>query len=293
MSSEIQNLKQRGDIKGIVDVLNDANQRIHLRSIEVSQGRFDDVNGYDDYVFVRLEAVRALEEIGDDDAFRALQQILEIKRTLGYESLKTDVAKAIKAIQHRKPEVPAKGDMTVKQLYITKEQQKYGPYSVDEVRQYIADKHFTTSDWAWHEGLTDWVPIHSIPGVVTQNAPPLLPVQSPNDGKAQPLLAKDNKGTRFRDKSHADSHWNARYLTRFTPVVIYNFPTLEAARKAITSLSFIREASDTGELVATEVVEFGCFLRGDQGEVSICGDMFTREMWRERQTYRSRCQSVL
>ena len=100
-------------------------------------------------------------------------------------------------------------------------------------------------------------------------------------GSSASLLAENNMGTRFRDKSYADSYWNARYLTRSVPFVIYNFPTLDAAREAIERLSFIFSASDTGDLISTEVVEFGCFDRDGKGEVIICGDMFSHALWSE------------
>lgn len=95
-------------------------------------------------------------------------------------------------------------------------------------------------------------------------------------------LAQDNLGTRYQDAAHARTVWLASHLTTYTPVVIYRFPTLDAAHQAITQLSFIHEAADTGELIATEVVEFGCFVNEDgQGEVMICGKGFTLNRWQE------------
>lgn len=97
-----------------------------------------------------------------------------------------------------------------------------------------------------------------------------------------PWLAQDNLGTRYQDAAHARTVWLASHLTTYTPVVIYHFPTLDAAHQAITQLSFIHEAADTGDLIATEVVEFGCFVNEDgQGEVMICGKGFTLNRWQE------------
>jgi hypothetical protein len=107
---------------------------------------------------------------------------------------------------------------------------------------------------------------------------PKSTAQPKTDGK---FLARDNMGTRFRDKGHADSHWNARYLTRSVPFVMFEFQNGELAREAIKRLSFISEADDTGELISTTVVEFGCFERDGKGEVVICGDMFSKQNWAE------------
>ncbi len=89
-------------------------------------------------------------------------------------------------------------------------------------------------------------------------------------------LAQDNLGTRYQDALHARTVWLTSHLTTYTPVVIFRFPTMDAAHQAITQLSFIHEAADTGELIASEVIEFGCFVNEDgQGEVMICGKGFT------------------
>ncbi|MBX7233853.1 MAG: hypothetical protein K1X65_05665 [Caldilineales bacterium] len=95
-------------------------------------------------------------------------------------------------------------------------------------------------------------------------------------------LARDNVGIRYRDVEHAHAAWAASHLNTYTPVVIYRFPTLDAAQQAIRQLSFIHEAADTGELISTEVIEFGCYRNEEaQGEVIVCGKEMTAALWRE------------
>ncbi len=44
--------------------------------------------------------------------------------------------------------------------------QREGPFTIDQInRDLAANKYHDTDYWAWHEGLTDWVPLHSVPGV--------------------------------------------------------------------------------------------------------------------------------
>jgi hypothetical protein len=44
--------------------------------------------------------------------------------------------------------------------------QKQGPYTLDQVRQDLANGKYRDSDfWAYHEGLPNWIPLHSLPGV--------------------------------------------------------------------------------------------------------------------------------
>lgn len=94
--------------------------------------------------------------------------------------------------------------------------------------------------------------------------------------------ARDNKGIRYQDHGHARSAWSATHLTSYTPVVIYRFSSLAAAENAIRQLSYIHEATDTGELITDEVIEFGYYTNEEgQGEVIICGKLLTHAQWQE------------
>lgn len=96
------------------------------------------------------------------------------------------------------------------------------------------------------------------------------------------FAARENKGIRYQDHGHARSAWMATHLATYTPVVIYRFSSLAAAEDAIRQLSYIHEATDTGELITDEVIEFGCYITEEgQGEVIVCGKLLTHTMWRE------------
>lgn len=50
---------------------------------------------------------------------------------------------------------------------------KLGPYSVARINQELAERKFNDTDyWAWYEGLAEWVPLYSVPGVVPPSASP-------------------------------------------------------------------------------------------------------------------------
>jgi hypothetical protein len=57
------------------------------------------------------------------------------------------------------------------QIYVHRDGQQLGPYSAEEVRQYLADGNLSADDLAWHEGATDWVPLAQIEGVVSGPEP--------------------------------------------------------------------------------------------------------------------------
>jgi len=51
------------------------------------------------------------------------------------------------------------------QIFIHRDGRQFGPYSADQVRQMLAEGELKPDDLAWHEGLTDWQPLGSLPSV--------------------------------------------------------------------------------------------------------------------------------
>lgn len=49
--------------------------------------------------------------------------------------------------------------------------QREGPFTLDEINRDLAAKKYRETDyWAWYEGLTEWVPLHQVPGIVRSRA---------------------------------------------------------------------------------------------------------------------------
>jgi Zn-dependent protease len=62
-------------------------------------------------------------------------------------------------------------------IYITRNGQKYGPYSLTEAQEHVRSGNLTMSDLAWHEGLPNWIPLNQIPGFTfVRPAAPVAPV---------------------------------------------------------------------------------------------------------------------
>lgn len=59
--------------------------------------------------------------------------------------------------------------------------QREGPYSLEQINAALAARKYTGSDyWAWHRGLSDWVPLYSVAGITERPAemaatPPPVP----------------------------------------------------------------------------------------------------------------------
>ncbi len=52
-------------------------------------------------------------------------------------------------------------------IYIFKNEQQYGPYSVEQLREFVQQGHFTLEDYACGDGR-NWIPLSQIPGFASQ-----------------------------------------------------------------------------------------------------------------------------
>ena len=62
------------------------------------------------------------------------------------------------------------------QIYVGKNGQQLGPFSLEEINRKLADGTFTGTDLAWYEGAAGWAPLSGVAGVVI---PALAPASTP------------------------------------------------------------------------------------------------------------------
>lgn len=105
--------------------------------------------------------------------------------------------------------------------------------------------------------------------------------KSTSAAPSTPLREKDNRGTRFDTASVASMYWLARMTSaRKDPFLLYTFPTKEAATGALLELPCIHVATDSGNLVCTEVLTFGCYAADNaEYEAFLCGADLRHELW--------------
>jgi uncharacterized RDD family membrane protein YckC/Tfp pilus assembly major pilin PilA len=81
------------------------------------------------------------------------------------------------------------------QIHINRDGQNYGPYSLDEVRQYLASGNLIATDLAWFEGASGWMPLSQVPGVApsarpaAQASPVAAASPAAQPARAQPAAA--------------------------------------------------------------------------------------------------------
>lgn len=77
------------------------------------------------------------------------------------------------------------------QIHLSRDGQKLGVFSLEEVKARLASGEFRATDLAWSEGRTEWSPLSTIPGVAIAPAspPPLgLPPVPPPLQRMPPVL---------------------------------------------------------------------------------------------------------
>jgi hypothetical protein len=62
-------------------------------------------------------------------------------------------------------------------IYLTQNDQKSGLYSFLQAQRLLASGAAQLTDWAWYEGLPNWIPLSQIPGMIP--ASPQAPVERP------------------------------------------------------------------------------------------------------------------
>lgn len=68
------------------------------------------------------------------------------------------------------------------EIFITRDGQQFGPYTLDDVNAYLASGELSGDDLGWHDGAADWLPLRTMEGVVAprSSAPPPPPSMAAN-----------------------------------------------------------------------------------------------------------------
>ena len=78
-------------------------------------------------------------------------------------------------------------------LHFTRDGQAFGPYPIEEAREYLKRGQILPTDQAWYEGCADWMPVTQVPGMIGAPGgdaapPPPPPPPPPSAAPAAPVV---------------------------------------------------------------------------------------------------------
>jgi hypothetical protein len=56
------------------------------------------------------------------------------------------------------------------EYFVKRGDQRFGPYSLSDLQQYVQSGHVTLEDWTQSEGMADWVPVSNVLGNIPATA---------------------------------------------------------------------------------------------------------------------------
>ncbi len=70
------------------------------------------------------------------------------------------------------------------QIHIDRNGERCGPYSIAEVNAHLANGTLLPTNLAWQDGMTDWLPVNQISGVVMPRISISATVSFPSQAKS-------------------------------------------------------------------------------------------------------------
>ena len=153
------------------------------------------------------------------------------------------------------------------EIRIHKDGQDFGPYTLEQVKEYLATGQLQQNDLAFYEGLTDWVPLIQVPGVSDG--------QPAGDAEPQQPEQPDRSDFEFRIECQPDFS--------FLTVQIPGGETLKVEASAMASMDTniqmkTKMSGGVGRLLTSESIFINEFsAQGGDGEITVApgapGDM--------------------
>lgn len=105
-------------------------------------------------------------------------------------------------------------------------------------------------------------------------------------GASPQLMERDNVGTRCDTEDRGNTYFATLFQKDPEPVVFYFFDTKEGAMEALSEVSCMAVAKDSGRLICTEILTFGVFPAVDRDDsrtwgALLAGKSLTHDLWSE------------
>jgi hypothetical protein len=97
---------------------------------------------------------------------------------------------------------------------------------------------------------------------------------------------RDNVGTRCETEDRGNTYFATLFQKDPEPILFYFFDTKEKATEALSAVSCMAVAKDSGKLISTEILTFGVFPAVDHDDsrtwgALLAGNSLTNDLWSE------------
>ena len=123
--------------------------------------------------------------------------------------------------------------------YVSKDGQQHGPYSVEQLQEYLRQGNFTAEDLACYDGR-NWVTVAQVPGLATGKQPATAPEQSPAGQQRAAQKPRDLKKQTSPTKKGSMKADKQQYLNQIRTNTSY--PTYRGIIGIIAILGYLLAA---------------------------------------------------
>ena len=106
------------------------------------------------------------------------------------------------------------------EIFISREDQQFGPYPIEQVRELLNQNVLQPDDLAYHEGLDNWVSLSDIVRITEVPTIPPLPPQTPQIDLAQTNERSSSSATSTQSSVAPASTGQGRMVLAFASVLL-------------------------------------------------------------------------
>ncbi|CAM4308597.1 RDD family protein [Acinetobacter pragensis] len=114
------------------------------------------------------------------------------------------------------------------QIYLARNNQQAGPYSLEQVNQMLADQQVLLTDLAWHQGMAEWKAL----GELTQGKPTYQPEGFSVSANAQPLNTQSPLNQGAASQNPAIQNSSAQNTAKTSQQTLASIPSRVLAKIA-------------------------------------------------------------
>jgi hypothetical protein len=82
-------------------------------------------------------------------------------------------------------------------LHFDRDGDPFGPYPLEEAREYLKRGEILPTDRAWFEGAADWMPVMEVPGMIGTTSEDAAPPPAPTSAQATVVAQYSSATTKF------------------------------------------------------------------------------------------------